>query len=279
MTREIIVAKIGGAEGNENAGLLADLARRHDGERAVLVVHGGSGETDRLMAALGREPRTLVSPSGHVSRMTDRATLEVFCQATALVNRRLVEAARGAGIDAFGISGLDGGLVRARRKDSVRAVVGGRQRVVRDQWTGRITGVRAELMESLLRSGMIPFVAPLACGENGEMLNVDGDRLAAALAAALGASALVLLTNVDGLRADAEDASSVIDVVDSSELERARACARGRMLRKVLAAEEALTAGVPRVVISSSAGPQPLEAALAGSGTTFVQRAGAGTSA
>ncbi|MEZ6196034.1 MAG: [LysW]-aminoadipate kinase [Planctomycetota bacterium] len=270
MTTRPVVVKIGGAEGNDAVPLLEDLrARVVDGGERIVVVHGGSGETDRLAHALGRPPRTLVSPQGHESRDVDRDALETFAMATALVNRRLVESARGLGLDAFGLSGLDGGIVRARRKEAVRAVVDGRDRIVRDQWTGRVIGVRAEILRGILARDVVPFVAPLAAGEGGEMLNVDGDRLAAALAVALDARALVILSNVEGLRADPADPASTLRELDLSQLDLAHRAAAGRMKRKVLAVEEALLGGVPRAIIASSAAPRPLSTALAGGGTQF----------
>ncbi len=266
---ETIVVKIGGAKGNGWMGLLDDLAHLHEEGARIVLVHGGSAETDRLAAALGTPAQTLTSPSGHVSRRTDRGMLEVFAQATALMNRRLVEAARGRGLDAFGFSGLDGGSVRARRKHTVRTVVAGRPVIVRDQWTGKITGVRASLFHSLLGSRLLPVVAPMAVSERGEMLNVDGDRLAAAVAAALKADRLVILSNVEGLRRDPSDSRTFVPRVSSAQRPQAARWARGRMKRKVLAVDEALSQGVPIAIIAASTQEHPLASALAGGGTHF----------
>lgn len=265
-----IVMKVGGAEGNAIEGLVADVARLRAAGRAVVIVHGGSGETDALAERLGHPPRFLESPSGQRSRDTDRTTLETFAMATALVNRRLVEALRGAGVDAIGMSGLDAGLVTGRRKAQTRAVRDGRTVVVRDQWTGRPAAVRAALLESLLSAGLVPVIAPVIGSEVGEMLNVDGDRLAALVASSLEASDLLLLTNVHGILRDLTDPRSLIERLTPDELERLGPVVQGRMKKKVMGAVEALSAGVGRVVIATSQGETPVDHALRGHGTVIV---------
>src|SRR5918997_4836791 len=113
---QLIVVKIGGAAGVNLDALCRDVAARwHAGERLVLV-HGGSDATNGLAEQLGHPPRMVVSPSGHTSRYTDRRTLEIFVMATAGINRLLVERLQGLGVPAWGLSGIDGRVLRARRK-------------------------------------------------------------------------------------------------------------------------------------------------------------------
>lgn len=259
------IIKIGGASGIVPDAVCDDLR----GRRAVVLVHGGSDATNRLSTQLGHPPRMVQSPSGQWSRLTDRTTLEIFAQATALQNRLLVERLQARGIPAIGLSGIDGRIVHARRKDSVRVLENGRVRIVRDQWTGRPTGVNRSLLRTLLGEGYLPVIAPIACSERGEMLNVDGDRVAAVIAAELRAAHLLLLTNVPGLLADPEDPNSLIRSVQADALEPARAAAQGRMRKKVLAAEEALEAGVGNIVIGNCNAATPVSDALAGRGTVF----------
>ena len=267
---ELEVVKIGGADGNPLEPLCADLARAQAAGRRVVLVHGGSGETARLAAALGVEQEELVSPSGHVSRRTDRATLEVFAQATALVNRRLVELLGGLGVHATGISGLDGRTVQAKRKEAVRAVRDGRTLVVRDQWTGRPTGSDPMVLRVLLAAGTLPVVAPLGAGEQGEMLNVDGDRAAACIAAARAASRLTILSNVPGLLRTFPDEGSLVTRLGVNELDGFPPVSLGRMAKKLMAAREALDGGVGEVVIGDARRAQPLADAWSGRGTVIT---------
>lgn len=263
------VVKIGGAEGIGIDALCSDLvALWRSGWRGI-VVHGGSDATNRLATDLGHPPEFVTSVSGHVSRRCDRRTVEIFAQATALINRRLVERLQGAGLDAFGLSGLDGRALKAGRKAAIRVVQNGRQRILRDEWTGRPTGCNVRLLRTLLDLGHLPVVAPIGCGEAGEMLNVDGDRAAAIIARDMNASRLVILSNVPGLMRSFPDPESVVAHVPASHIEQAAAWAEGRMRKKVLGAREALDGGVDSVVIASAEAASPLTNALAGSGTVL----------
>lgn len=264
----ITVIKIGGGEGIDLAPILeeaAQLVRR--GERVVLV-HGGSHETNELSAQLGHPPRTITSPGGQTSRRTDRRTLDIFTMVYAgRINKRVVEDLRRLGVDAIGLSGIDGGLWTGERKTAIRAVEDGATIIIRDDLSGRVVAVDAQLLRTLMETGRTPVLTPPAITADGVAINVDADRAAAATAAALGARTLLLLSNVPGVLADPADPGSLIE--DATDLDAVRAAASGRMKNKVLAAEEAITGGVERVVIGSANGVAAIERAIAGRGTVF----------
>jgi acetylglutamate/LysW-gamma-L-alpha-aminoadipate kinase len=266
---DIIVIKIGGGQGIDPAALAPQIAALAATGVSPVIVHGGSHETDLLATRLGHPPRRLVSPSGHESRRTDERTLEIFSMVYAgKINTRLVAALRVAGLDAVGLSGVDGALWRAERKDAIRAVEDGRVVIVRDDLSGRVVGVDDRLLRLLIADGRVPVLCPPAITPQGVAVNVDADRAAAATAGALGAASLLLLSNVAGVLADPADPDSLI--ASAADAPGAvQAAARGRMKNKVLAAEEALRAGVGRVVIGSARGPEALARALAGAGTVF----------
>ncbi len=265
------VIKVGGSAGNNYDALCDDLAALHQAGERLVLVHGGSDETNRLAAALGHPPRFVTSPSGYTSRYTDRRTLELFMMATGgLVNKSLVERLQARGCNAVGLSGLDGRLLEGKRKATIRIVEDGRQKLLRDDWTGTIERVNTALLRLLLEGGYLPVVAPLACSEAGEAVNVDGDRAAAAIAAALGADTLLLLSNVPGLLRNFPDEASLIAHIPRSEIEASLAFAEGRMRKKVLGAQEALAQGVGRVVLGDARRPGCITAALAGQGTVIA---------
>jgi acetylglutamate/LysW-gamma-L-alpha-aminoadipate kinase len=263
-----IVVKVGGSAGIDRAAVAADVAAvAASGERIVLV-HGASAETDALATALGHAPRTIVSPSGQQSRRTDRRTLELFAMAALGVETfAYVELLRRAGADAIGLFGT----LRGPRKN-VRAVEGGRTVLLRDDYTGKVEEIDRDVIGDMLERGRIPVLPPLAVSTDGEGLNVDGDRAAAAVATALRADALVILTNVPGLLRSVDDLSSL---VPSASLEEADALAQGRMKKKAMAAREAIEGGVARVVIGSGRVERPLTRALAGEGTVVAAAAAA----
>ncbi len=269
MTGALTVVKCGGNAAVDAAAICADVADLVRQGQSVLVVHGGSGEIARLAGKLGVPQRTLVSPDNVTTRYTDPSTLEVVVLALAgSVKPGIVAQLSQLGVAAVGLTGLDGGMVRARRKAAIRSVVDGRITVVRDNFSGRISEVRTELPETLLRSGFVPVVSPPALDENGQPVNVDADRVAAALAAALGADELVLLTGAPGLLSDPADVTSVLSTYEVPESGASTEFASGGMAIKLVAAREALAGGVASVRIADGRVPGPVSRALAGAGTT-----------
>ncbi len=270
ITGSVVVVKLGGAADVNHGPALRDIVACTRADATVIVVHGGSAEANQLGHDVGHPPRMLTSPSGHESRYTDRRTLALFTMATALVNRRIVGALQAQGITSVGLSGVDGGLLRGKRKAAIRTVENGRVRVIRDDWSGRITSVNRQLCAGLLDLGIVPVVAPLAMTDDGVPLNVDGDRAAAAIAGALDADALVLLTGANGLYRDFPDPESRVTESTVDAYDDLLGYAQGRMKRKVVAAKAALDAGVRRVVIGSASTDSPIVDALAGHGTTLL---------
>ena len=275
-----IVIKLGGAAGVSVAPVLADIAMLVQAGWPVVLADGTSAAADELAARVGHPCRQITSPSGHVSRYTDPEMLDLYVMAAAGgVNKNIVAGLQQMGCNALGLSGVDGRLLVARRKAAVRAVEGGRQRVIRDDYTGQIEAVNGPLLTTLLDAGYTPVVAPLALGLEGERLNVDGDRAAAMIAGAVAADALIILSNVPGLLADYPDEGSLVRHVDAARLGAVEGLAQGRMKKKLLAAQEALERNVPTVVLADSRRPRPVAAALAGEGTVIGERlswAGAG---
>jgi [amino group carrier protein]-L-2-aminoadipate 6-kinase len=270
MSESVIVVKLGGTEGVDFSAICADaVALLAQGMKFVLV-HGGSAEANSLGEALGTPPKFITSPSGYTSRYTDRTTLEVFAMAVnGKINTLLVEQLQMLGVNAIGLSGVDGRLLSATRKDTIQSVENGKRRMIRDDYTGKIEQVNAQLLNTLLAGGYVPVIAPMAVSQKGEALNVDADRAAAMIASALKAETLILLTAVPGLMKNFPDESTLIRQLPQSQLPDALEAAQGRMKKKVLGAEEALQGGVKRVVIADGRIQSPISTALAGNGTVI----------
>jgi acetylglutamate/LysW-gamma-L-alpha-aminoadipate kinase len=260
------VVKIGGSLEVAEAGpLLAELARFPG---RLVVVHGAHLQLDRLATRLGHPPRMVTSVRGEVTRYTDRETMDHFLMAyCGLVNKRLVEGLRRAGADAVGLAAMDGGIATGRRKPDLRIVDGDRQRLLHDNHAGTIEAVDASLLHLLLDAGRLPVLTPPAISDQGDAINVDGDRLAAEVAIALGAERLLILMNVPGLLRDPADEASLISHLGRDQIEAHLHLARGRARVKLLAARRALEGGVPSVVLGDGRGEHPLARALGGSGT------------
>ncbi len=265
---DVLVVKLGGGADIDPQPLLEELAHL---DRPWVLVHGGNEELSALSERLGHPPRFVTSPSGHVSRFTDETTMEhIQMSYRGRINNDLVRRLNNLGCSAIGLSGVDGGLLRARRKDSVRVVENGRKMILRGDHTGTITQVNATLLQTLLDAGHRPVVTLPALADDGTAVNVDGDRAAASIAAALGASDLVNLSNVPGLLRDVDDPTSLIPRIAASELDEMGRFAQGRFRKKILAVEEALAGGVSNIVLGSAHGSTPLAAALAGQGTVIA---------
>jgi acetylglutamate/LysW-gamma-L-alpha-aminoadipate kinase len=171
---------------------------------------------------------------------------------------RLLRALAANGVRAVGLTGLDSGLLLARRKAAQRSVVDGRQVLVRDDYSGRVIQVAGDVLRLLLDGGLTPVVSPPAADGDGQPLNVDADRAAAAVAAALGADRLLLLTAAPGVLTEPSDESSVLARCVLPADDSVPHAVTGGMHRKIVAAREALAGGVPEVIIGDGRVPQPL---------------------
>lgn len=266
----MIVVKIGGSQGVNLDAVCQDAAGLIQQGQKILLVHGGSAETNAISEQLGHPPRFVTTATGFTSRYTDRATLEIFAMVTAgKINTILVERMQRYGVNALGLSGVDGRLMVAQRKDAIRIIENGRKLLLRDDYTGKIETVNSALLHALTQSGYTPVIAPLALSTQGDALNVDADRAAAMVAGAVQAEELIILTNVPGLMRSFPDESTLIAHLPKTGLEQALSFAEGRMKKKVLGASEALDLGVPKVIFSDGRTEHPLLDALAGKGTTI----------
>lgn len=265
-----IVIKVGGGEGIDPTNLTPEIAELHEAGMRLVLVHGGSHETNQLAELLGHPTQTITSPSGHQSRRTDRATLDIFKMVyCGKVNKTVVESLQASGINAIGLSGIDAGIWIGKRKSAIRSVVDGQTMIVRDDLSGRVESVNAEFLNSLLDAGLVPVLTPPALTPEGVAINVDADRAAAATARALNADELLLLSNVSGLLNNPDDTDSMIHEIGIQSMDLAHNAAKGRMKNKVLAAQEALEGGVAQVTIGSAVGDHPIARARSGAGTRF----------
>lgn len=259
------VLKIGGGEGVNHTAILENLAARvRDGEQWI-VVHGVSAEANRLAEERGVPVQTITSPGGHVSRYTNAEMIDVYSDAVQVINNNLVNQLFDLCIDGYGFG--QPLIVRAERKSAIRAIRNGRQMVIRDDYSGRITQVDRDALLEVLESGYVPVIAPIALGEEGESLNVDGDLVAAEIARAIDADTLIILSNVPGLLQDVNDPESTVSQFGLNDIEQFEAYAQGRMKKKLIAAE---TAQARRTILAGSRIENPLDAALAGGGTHIV---------
>lgn len=251
-----LVVKVGGHaldDLSSSSAVLADLAAdvaqlKQTGER-VVVVHGGGPQIAELLSLAGLESRF---EDG--LRVTDDETMRYVAMALAEVNLRVVAALNHSGLAAVGLSGADATLLSSTSLGEPWRRAGGPPRV------------RVELIEALTASGYVPVVCSVAVDENGELLNCNADAAAGALAGALDAERLVLLSDVDQIRADANDPASSLARLTGDELSGLidSGAAREGMRPKALAALAALEGGARSVTLANGARAHALAGALGG---------------
>lgn len=260
--------KIGGSLGAKGLSVCAEIRGLLDGGSSVAIVHGGGAQADQLAHELGHPPRHLTSTAGRRSRYTDAPALDALMLAMlGRVKPALITELLGAGVPAVGLSGLDGGLLTATRTPPARVVVDGAERVVRDDLSGRIAAVEPRLVRTLTDAGYVPVVSPPALDPTDGPLNVDGDRIAAALAVALGADWLIILSDVSGLLRDGDDPHSLIAELAIADVPAYVSGAGGRMKVKLQSAAAARRGGVPNVILADGRRSASLRDARLGAGT------------
>jgi acetylglutamate/LysW-gamma-L-alpha-aminoadipate kinase len=266
----MIVVKVGGRKELDYDAVCADVAARWKAGHKLILVHGGSYQTNVVAQQLGHPPQFVTSVSGYVSRRTDRRTLEIFEMVyCGKMNKQIVESLQREGVNAIGLSGLDGRLLEGQRKSAIKVVIDGRKRVLRDDYTGTVKEVNTNLLHMLLDAGYMPVVAPVAVSYENEAMNVDGDRAAAAIAAAMKAEQLIILSNIPGLLREFPDESTLIEHIPAERVDDYMGFAEGRMKKKVMGAAEAVAQGVGKVIFADARIPEPVAAAMSGKGTVI----------
>jgi len=257
----MITVKVGGdmVKKGLDPSFLLDLKELAEKDR-VVIVHGGGDIVTEIAEKLGKPQVFVKSPSGITSRYTDRETVEIYTMVmSGMINSKLVAELRRAGLNAVGLSGIDGALIRARRKKRIIIVdERGRRRIIDGGFTGRIVEVNVHLLELLIEGGYIPVVSPIAIGEENEFLNVDSDRAAANVAAQLKAEKIIFLTDVEGLMLEGR----LVKKLDLSEAESLLGKVGAGMDKKLLASVEAIKGGVREAVITSGFIDKPLTKAI-----------------
>jgi acetylglutamate kinase len=235
------VLKIGGRAQSDPmlSRVIRDAWNAAPGE--LCVIHGGGDEVSAMQRALGREAAFIGG-----RRVTSQGDLELLRMVlSGVVNKRLVSLLVGADVPAVGISGEDGALISAAFID--RAVLG---------YAGRPVSINKELLMSLLNYGYLPIISPVAFnGETGVggALNVNGDDAAAAIAAALGASELMFIADVEGVLDTESRVVSALTLEQAREM-TANGTAAAGMAAKLESAETALLNGVASVRICALRG-------------------------
>lgn len=264
----MIVIKIGGSvvDGLHESTIL-DLKDVLSNEKVILV-HGGGKEVTSIAEKLGKEQRFVVSPGGIRSRYTDRETAQIYTMVmSGKINKEIVMMLQKQGINAVGLSGVDGAIIKAERKKKLIIVdERGRKVAIDGGYTGKINNVNASLLNTITAGGYVPIVSPIALSEEFDLLNVDGDRAAAYVAGSVKADRVIFLTNVDGLMMD----NKLVTHLTVSEAKEMLPKIGFGMEKKVLACTESVSMGVKEAIIASGQVANPISSALKHDNCTVI---------
>ena len=260
------IIKVGGGAAINLEGIVRDLATI-DGP--AMVVLGANAVRDQLAERLGTPKQTLTSVSGYASVFSDEQAIDAIMMAYAgLRCSRFVELCQRNGVNALGLSGIDGRAIQGQRNRGIRVREGGKTLIKRDL-SGKPESVNAALFHLLMDNGYVPVLTIPIIDEDGYAINSENDDIVNVLQQAIRADHIVQLIEAPGFLDDREDPATLVPTLTQSELERREQQVEGRMKRKMLALRRLLETGASRVTIGDGRGHSPISDALAGKGTVI----------
>lgn len=260
------IFKIGGGESINLEAIAADLAGL---EEAFLIVLGANAMRDSLAERLGQPKQVLTSVSGYTSVLSDPQAIDVIMMSYAgLRSKRMVELCQRNGINAVGLSGIDGRLVEGRRNRGIRVREGGKT-LIKHDFSGKPSSLNTRLMDLLMENGYTPILSIPIIDEQHCAINSENDDIVNVLQEALQAKCIIQLIEAPGFLADKDDEGTLIKHLPRAEIAAHEEQVEGRMKRKMLALRKLFESGAAKVIISDGRTEHPVKDALEGKGTTI----------
>jgi len=262
----MILIKIGGGASINLPGIIRDLSQLQE---KYIIVHGANAARDKLAQQLGLEKEVVTSVSGFSSVLTDDNAIDLIMMSYAgLVNKRIVALCQQHGINAVGLSGLDGRTIQGKKNQGFRVQENGKVRIVRDQ-SGKSKTINKKLLNLLMSNGYTPVLCIPIIGEDGEPLNSENDDIVHTLQNAFKAEKVIHLIEAPGLLEKPSDESSLILKLSQKELSERIENSKDRMKRKLYSISKLFESGVKQVVISDGRSEHPVTDALSQKGTVI----------
>jgi acetylglutamate/LysW-gamma-L-alpha-aminoadipate kinase len=263
----MIIVKIGGGRDINIQGIVADLAALTE---KFIIVHGANALRDKLAEDLGQPKQVITSVKGYASVYSDEKLLDVMMMAYAgLRNKRIVELCHQHGINAVGLSGIDGKVIQGKRNRGIRVMQNGKKKIVRD-YSGKPEMVNEGFLQMLLEKDYVPVLTVPIIDEHNVAINTENDDVVRVLQKFLRADTILNLIEAPGFLEDKNDEDSVIRKISPAELEAREQQVEGRMRRKMLSLRRLFEHGATRVIIGDGRREHPVADALAGEGTIIV---------
>ncbi len=263
----MIIIKIGGGKEINLKGIAADLATIKE---QFIIVHGANAARDELAEKLNKQKKIVTSISGYSSVFSDEGTIDLMMMAySGLKNKRIVELLQQSGVNAVGLSGLDGKMIEGKRNTGIKVRENGKTIILRD-FSGKPKKINISLLNLLLENGYIPVLCVPIIDENNFAVNSENDDIVALLQNELKADKIIQLIEAPGFLNDKNDPDSVIKSISQKDLESLENQVEGRMKRKILALRKLFNAGSTTVYISDGRNQNPIIDALNEKGTTII---------
>lgn len=263
--------KIGGGKGINLKGIIADLATLNE---KMIIVHGANATRDELAEKIGFKKKVVTSLSGYDSVLSDETTIDLMMMAYAgLKNKRIVELCHQHGINAVGLSGLDGKAIQGKRNSGIKVREGGKTLLLRD-FSGKPKSVNKDLLNLLLENGYTPVLSVPIIDENNFAINSENDDIISLLQSEFKAEKVISLIEEPGFLLDKNDPGSLVSNLSKQDLELMEQKVDGRMKRKILALKKLFSEGLPSgesgdtaVILCDGRTEHPIIDALNGKGT------------
>ncbi|MCP4487060.1 MAG: [LysW]-aminoadipate kinase [Gammaproteobacteria bacterium] len=260
----MILIKIGGGESINLEAVIADLSQQ---QQPFIIVHGANVLRDEIAKKMGFEKTVVTSASGYSSVFSDRHAIDAILMSySGLRNKRIVELCQQQGINAVGLTGLDGRLIQGERNKGIRVRENGKTLIKRDL-SGKPRSINTELLELLLSNGYCPVLTIPIADQNGFAINSENDDIVARISSALEIETVIQLIEAPGFLDDPNDENSLVEHMNVAELNTREAQVEGRIKRKLLALTKLCAGGKTYVILSDGRTAQPITDALDGKGT------------
>ena len=260
----MIIVKIGGGDRINLKGIIKDLAEITD---PFIIIHGANAVRDRLAREIKYTPKVITSVSGYTSVFSDEKIIELQMMAYAgLQNKKIVELCFQYGINAVGLSGLDGKLIRGKRNKGIRINENGKTRIIRDL-SGKPCVLNVHLLDLLLGAGYVPVISVPILDEDNAAINSENDEIVALLHRQYRAEKILHLIEAPGLLGDPSDEKSLIPKLNVDQLDKVENEAGGRFKRKIRAIQKVFSYGKTTVFIGDGRSQNPIKNIYDGQGT------------
>jgi len=251
----LYLIKIGGGDAINIEGIVDDLATQ---DKPFVIVHGANALRDEIAHKLGMEKTILQSVSGFSSVYSDADAIDAIMMSYAgLRNKRIVEMCQRRGINAVGLSGIDGQLIQGARNKGIRVRENGKTLIKRD-FSGKPKAVNDSLLKLLLDNGYTPVISIPIVDEKGFAINSENDDIVTLLSAVLQPEQIFQFIEAAGFLDNPDDDTSVVKTLSGAELSQRTEQVEGRMKRKLLALDTLFKQSDASVVISDGRTEHPL---------------------